>query len=243
MVFHVSPGFACEPEAGRRLVAAVHHAILATDILRDAIDDAVIVPLHLGEQFLVAGVMAVGHQVARALPAADVAGGNGPGRAGEIALAGQELEINRRAEEGEPAGPVHDLAEFLHRHLAGEEEIFRLEIQPGDHVLLGGVVLVAGGNGVAIDAERGEVGEHLLDLGHVGLFIDRGVGGHLVAEDLRHADGEDALLEDALALDDEIMRALQAVEMDIPVHPAARGRSPALRRPSGPCEFPRHPWR
>ena len=74
---------------------------------------------------------------------------------------------------------------------------------------------------MAIDAEGGEELEHLLQLGDVGLLVHRGVGGDLVAEDLGHADGEDALLEDALAFDNEVMGELQAVHVDVPVVPLA----------------------
>src|SRR5204863_8793245 len=48
-----------EPEAGSWLVAAVHHAILATAVACDAVHDAVFVPLGFLEQFRVARVMAV----------------------------------------------------------------------------------------------------------------------------------------------------------------------------------------
>jgi BirA family biotin operon repressor/biotin-[acetyl-CoA-carboxylase] ligase len=65
---------------------------------RHAVDHAVIVPLHFLEQLGVAGVMRVSHQIARAFPAANVAGRNCPGGAAEIAFAGQEFEINRRPE-------------------------------------------------------------------------------------------------------------------------------------------------
>src|SRR5271168_50865 len=92
-VFPGVAGLCLEAKTGGGLVAAMHHAILAADILGDAIDDAVVVPFDLIEKFFVGGVVAISHEVAWAFPAADVAGGDGPGGAGEIALAGEELEI------------------------------------------------------------------------------------------------------------------------------------------------------
>ena len=88
-----------------------------------------------------------------------------------------------------------------------------------DHVLLGGVVIVAGGNRVAVHPERGEELEHLLDFLHVGFLVDGGVGGHLEAEELGHVDGLDAFLEHAFALDDQVVGVFQAVHVDVPVHP------------------------
>ena len=65
------------------------------------------------EHLLVAGVMAVGHQVTGRFPASDVAGGNGPGGAGQLAFAREEFLVNRRAENGEPFAPFLDLRELL----------------------------------------------------------------------------------------------------------------------------------
>ena len=113
-------------------------------------------------------------------------------------------------------------ANFSNRHGAREEEVFRLAAQALDHVLLGGVVVVARGNGVAVHFERGEELEHLLDLLYVGFLIDRGVGRHLVAEQLGHADRLDALLEHPFALDDQVVRVFQAVNVDVPIEPLAR---------------------
>src|SRR6476659_6257119 len=54
------------------LVAAMHHAIFAPAVARDPIDDSVAIPVCLFQQLRVARVMAVGHQIARSLPATDV---------------------------------------------------------------------------------------------------------------------------------------------------------------------------
>src|SRR5260370_428122 len=87
-----------QTEARRRFISAVHHAILATRIARHTIDYAVLLPLHLLQQFGVARIVRVGHQIARAFPTANVPGRNRPGRAGQVAMAGKKFEVNRRAE-------------------------------------------------------------------------------------------------------------------------------------------------
>src|SRR5260370_17373379 len=51
------------------LVAAMHHAIFAPAIACDTIDDSVSVPVGLFQQLRVGREMAVGHQIARSLPA------------------------------------------------------------------------------------------------------------------------------------------------------------------------------
>ena len=113
-------------ERGAGIVAAVDHAILTARVAGHAINDAVFCPIHLCEHFLVMPVVAVGHEVARRFPAFDVPGRNGPGGASHLTLAGEEFLIDRRAENGEPFAPFLDLCEFLARHFARQEEIFRL---------------------------------------------------------------------------------------------------------------------
>src|SRR5271170_6390565 len=71
-VFPVVAGLIIRAERAARIIAAVHHAMFAARIARDAVDDAILFPLHLREHFLVAAVMAVGHQIARGFPALDV---------------------------------------------------------------------------------------------------------------------------------------------------------------------------
>src|SRR2546428_12491276 len=66
-------------KAGSWLVAAVHHAILATAVTRDAVHHPVSVPLRFLEQFRVARVMPVGHEIAGPFPSANVPGRNRPG--------------------------------------------------------------------------------------------------------------------------------------------------------------------
>ena len=166
--------------------------------------------------------MRVGHQITRAFPTANVSGRNRPGRTGQVVMAGEKFEINRCAEEGVTLHPFLDLAELLDRHFAREEEIFRPQIQPLDHVLLGRVVLVAGRNSVAVHAEIGEIIEHLFDLFHISLLVDRRIGSDLIAQNLRHLDRENAFFENAFALDNQIVNPLEAIEVDIPIHPHAR---------------------
>src|SRR4030095_6958216 len=62
-----------QTEARRWLITAMDHAILAATVFRDAILDSVFLPLHLFEQFRVARIVSIGHQITRAFPAANIA--------------------------------------------------------------------------------------------------------------------------------------------------------------------------
>ena len=95
--------------------------------------------------------MPVGHQIARTLPATDVSRGNCPGRTGQVPFASEKFEIDRCSEKRVLIHPVFDFSEFLNGHSAGEEEIFRPQIEPFGHVLLGSVILVAGSDGVSVN--------------------------------------------------------------------------------------------
>src|SRR5439155_11584075 len=68
-----------QAKAGGRLVTAVHHAILATAVACDALHDAVSVPFRFLEQFRVARVMPVGHEIAGPFPPANISRWNRPG--------------------------------------------------------------------------------------------------------------------------------------------------------------------
>ena len=120
----------------------------------------------------------------------------------QLALAGQELLINRGAKDGEPLAPLPDAGELLARHRARQEKILGILAQPLNHVFLGGIIVVAGGNRVTVHLERREELEHLLDLLHVGFLVNRRVGGHLETEHFGHANGLDTFLEDPFAFDD-----------------------------------------
>src|SRR3954462_4820912 len=50
-----------QTETRSRFVAAMHHAIFATRVARDAIDHAIFFPLRFLKQFRIARVMRVGH--------------------------------------------------------------------------------------------------------------------------------------------------------------------------------------
>ena len=173
--------------------------------------------------------MAVRHQVAGAFPSAHVARRNRPCGAGQVALAGEEFEIDRRAENREEAAPFLDLRELLDREFAREEKILRLDAETLHHVGLGGVIFVAGRDGVAVHVQRVQELEEVLDFLHLGLLVNGRVGRDLVAEHLRHAHRQHGLLEDAFALHDEVMRPLEAVEMHIPIHPLRRRDDGLLR--------------
>src|SRR5437667_5118937 len=139
VVFEILPVIAALEVGAERaagVVAAVDHAVLAARVARDAVDDAIFVPVHFLEHLPVAGVMAVGHEVTGRFPAPNVARGNGPGGARQLALAGEKLLINRRAEDREPLAPFLNVLEFLPRHLAREEEVLRVAAKPLRHVLL-----------------------------------------------------------------------------------------------------------
>src|SRR2546423_843384 len=68
-----------QAKAGGRLVTAMHHAVLASAVARNTIDNAVFFPLHSLQQFGVTRVMRVGHQIARAFPATNVPRRDRPG--------------------------------------------------------------------------------------------------------------------------------------------------------------------
>src|SRR5438477_9476054 len=75
-----------QAEAGSRLVTAMRHAILASRIAGNPIDDSILLPIDIGQQFGVGTEMAgaigahrVGHEIARCFPAPHVASRNGPG--------------------------------------------------------------------------------------------------------------------------------------------------------------------
>src|SRR5947208_12785414 len=78
----VFPGIAAlrlQAQGSGRLVSTMDHAIFAAAVPRDAVHDPIFLPLHFLEQFRVARVMRVSHQITRAFPAANVARRDGPG--------------------------------------------------------------------------------------------------------------------------------------------------------------------
>src|ERR1700704_2496595 len=130
------------------------HAILATRIASYTVNHAILVPIDILEHFGITAEMtspvspdSVGHKIAWRFPSLHVAGWNRPGRAGQVSFAGEKLEIDWRSEKCVPVHPVIHLGELLHGRSPGKEEVLRLQIEPGNHVLLGRVVIVAGRDG------------------------------------------------------------------------------------------------
>src|SRR5689334_10352878 len=93
-IFPVIAALIVRAEGAAGIVATVHHAVFATRIAGDSVDNAVFVPVHFFEHLTVTSIMAIGHHVAGRFPAFDIAGRNCPGGAGEFALAGQEFLVN-----------------------------------------------------------------------------------------------------------------------------------------------------
>src|ERR1700730_2234385 len=116
----VLPGItrlAIQAEGRGRLITAVGHTIFAAGIFRDAINNAVAIPINVSEHFSVGWVMdlAIGQEIARRLPTHYVASGNSPSRAGQIPIAGEKFPINRGSEETEAFAPGLGLRKLLDR--------------------------------------------------------------------------------------------------------------------------------
>ena len=192
---------AVDPERGRRLVARVDHAVLAPGVLAVT----VLLPGGLVQEVVERRVVDVGDQVARALPALDVPGRVAPGRARHLALALEELEVDRRGVELVLAEHRVGGAELGADVVAGHEDL--LGVDRG--------VAVAGRDHEAVDVERGQVGEQLVELGHVGLLEHRGVGADEETGLLGGLDAVDRRVEDPLALDGDVVRLPHPVEVDV----------------------------
>src|SRR5207249_1952302 len=108
-------GLRLQTETRGRLITAVHHAIFATRIARHAVNHSVFLPLHLLQQFGVARIMGVGHQIARAFPTANVSGWNRPSRTGQVAMTGEKFKVNWRPKKCVTLHPLLDLPELLDR--------------------------------------------------------------------------------------------------------------------------------
>ena len=210
---HVRPDAADAGERvvhGARLVAAVHHAVLA---LRVAALDAVVRPLGLGDEFLERVVVALLQEVARLLPAEDVVGRAAPRGALEIALAHEELEEERAHVE---------LPALL---AVGEDHLEQLVgLAASEEALLVGrlVVGVARGHHHSLHAQVHHLVEEAAHRGGVGTLEERGVGGDAEAHLDRQADALDGLLEGALAADGEVMVLFLAVHVDAEAEVLAR---------------------
>src|SRR5215211_1851747 len=118
-------------EDGRGLVAAVGHAVVAARVAAPT----VLLPLRGLDQLLVRLRIAVGHQVARALPAEDRIAGDAPRRALEIHLALEEVEEER----GVVEAPLLALAV----REGGAEQLMRL-LDAQEVVLVRGLLVGVG---------------------------------------------------------------------------------------------------
>src|SRR5438876_5779749 len=143
-VLPIVPALVVGSKSAARIVTAVNHAVLAAGVAGDAIHDSIFGPVNFLQHLLVTTIMAVSHQIAWRFPAFNVAGGDGPGSASQLAFAGEEFLVNGSAENSEALAPFLDFRKFLAGHLTREEEVFGLLVQTLDHVLLGGIVLIAG---------------------------------------------------------------------------------------------------
>src|SRR5262245_60735713 len=108
-VFQSITGFALQAYSCRGLVAALHHAILASRVPGNAIDHTVLAPIHVFLEFSVGRVVAVGHEVARRFPTHNVACGNRPRGAGQIAKSRNELQVDRGTKEGITLAPLRGI--------------------------------------------------------------------------------------------------------------------------------------
>src|SRR5271157_6287505 len=75
---------------------------------------------------------------------------------------------------------------------------------------------------MAIDAQRRQVIEQMLDFRDIGFTVYGGIRRNLVAENFSHAHGQDALLEDSLPFYDNVVGFLQSIQMHVPIHPSVR---------------------
>src|SRR5688572_18985715 len=112
-VFPVVAALIVGAKRAARVVSAMDHAIFAARVTSYPVDHAIFVPIDLLQHLLVGAVMAVGHQITRSLPAADVAGRNGPCSAGQFALTGEEFLVDRGAENGEAFAPLLNFGKFF----------------------------------------------------------------------------------------------------------------------------------
>src|SRR4029077_15719945 len=67
-----------EAQAGRRFVTAMDHAVLTARIPGHAVNASILFPFHFLQQFDVARVVDVGHQITGSFPAPNISGWNSP---------------------------------------------------------------------------------------------------------------------------------------------------------------------
>src|ERR1700751_435390 len=135
------------------------HAIFAVGISSYTIDNAVTIPINILEHFGIRTVMtfAIGQEVAGRLPAQDISSGDSPSGAGQIAVTGEKLPIDRCPEQAETLPPGLGFRNLFDRVSAREEESGWVDAEALRHVCLGSVVIVSRSNGVTIHVESAEV--------------------------------------------------------------------------------------
>ena len=72
---------------------------------------------------------------------------------------------------------------------------------------------------MAIDLERAQELEHVLNFGDLGFLVNRGVRCDLVSTDFGHLHGQNAFGEHSFAFHDQIVGEFQTINVDIPIHP------------------------
>src|SRR5436190_2742284 len=192
-------------EDGGGLIAAVGHAVVATRIATPA----VLLPLRGLHELLVGLRVAVGHQVARSLPAEDRVARDPPRGALEVHLALEEVQEERSVIEAPllALAVSERLAEELVRFLDPQEVVLvrRLLVGVGrrDHHLVDLELIVDEVEDLT-DGVRRVMGE------------EGGVRRHAEALRLRRLDRRNGLLEDALALHRRVVALAHSVQVDRP---------------------------
>jgi len=155
-------------------------------------------------------MVGVGDQVAGAFPAADVARRVGPGRTLQLALAAEEVEVDRRGHQAESRQERADLAEAGVDLVAGEEEPLRLGARLGHRL-----VAIGGREHEAAHAQVRQVFQEHGNFVDLALAVDRRIGADLEAGLHGGLDAGHRLLEHAGPLHDPVVRGLHAVQMDV----------------------------
>src|SRR5215472_14999466 len=194
-----------------RLVAAMHHAIGALFVVARP----VCVPVGLVHQLAKARGIAFAQQVARSLPAKDVARRIAPRRATIVAVAGEEVEKQPRLTE-RPRAPV----------ASAPEDVAKEPLRPGarQEVLLirRTLVRVARRYGDAVDAELVNPIEKARDALGIGIVEQRAIDVDAKAARLRGTDGGDSPIVNAVFTHRAVVHLAIAIEMHRPNEVRAR---------------------
>ena len=189
----------------------MHHTVGAAWIFAYA----VALPEVLRHQVFYSGGVAIAQKITRLAPAHRRIGRVGPGRALVLAVAAQEVEIERVVVEAYVALRVQHVLEYRARLIARYEQVLvrhRLE-------------MVSGRDHRALDSHLRNHLEHLYYVVLVNAVEYRRVGGNPVARVQRGADGAGGYPEHALAIDRSVVRILHPVQVDDEAEPLV-GRDP-----------------